>query len=129
MWGRSIKIGARHFWGRDVFVLVISNINIGFQKSLTLFLSILNSAYTQLVFLLSVTAVTSWTGPAEGKVSWTGSAWAKVSWTGPAEAQVSCTGTTLGSALEVQTFVGAQVALTLAGTWVARSLRGARRGA
>ncbi len=32
---------ARHFWGRDVFVLVISNINIGFQKSLTPPLSIL----------------------------------------------------------------------------------------
>ncbi len=35
MWGGSIKIGARPFWGRGVFVLVISNINIGFQKSLT----------------------------------------------------------------------------------------------
>ncbi len=36
MWGGSIKIGARPFWGRGVFVLVISNIDIGFQKSLTL---------------------------------------------------------------------------------------------
>ncbi len=36
MWGGSIKIGARPFWGRGVFVLVISNINIGFQKLLTL---------------------------------------------------------------------------------------------
>ncbi len=36
MWGGSIKIGARPFWGRVMFVLVISNINIGFQKSLTL---------------------------------------------------------------------------------------------
>ncbi len=35
MWGGAIKIGARPFWGRGVFVLVISNINIGFQKSLT----------------------------------------------------------------------------------------------
>ncbi len=39
MWGGSIKIGARHFWSRGVFVLVISNINIGFQKLLTLPLS------------------------------------------------------------------------------------------
>ncbi len=30
-----IKIGARPFWGRGVFILVISNINIGLQKSLT----------------------------------------------------------------------------------------------
>ncbi len=36
MWGGSIKIGARPFWGRGMFVLVISNINIGFQKLLTL---------------------------------------------------------------------------------------------
>ncbi len=36
MWGGSIKIGARPFWGRGVFVLVISNIYIGFQKLLTL---------------------------------------------------------------------------------------------
>ncbi len=35
MWGGAIKIGARPFWSRGVFVLVISNINIGFQKSLT----------------------------------------------------------------------------------------------
>ncbi len=35
VWGGAIKIGARPFWGRGVFVLVISNINIGFQKSLT----------------------------------------------------------------------------------------------
>ncbi len=35
MWGGAIKIGVRPFWGRGVFVLVISNINIGFQKSLT----------------------------------------------------------------------------------------------
>uniref|UniRef100_A0A673HJC5 NPC1 like intracellular cholesterol transporter 1 n=1 Tax=Sinocyclocheilus rhinocerous TaxID=307959 RepID=A0A673HJC5_9TELE len=37
----AIKIGARPFWGRGVFVLVISNINIGYQKSLTL--SLINS--------------------------------------------------------------------------------------
>ncbi len=36
MWGGAIKIGVRPFSGRGVFVLVISNINIGFQKSLTL---------------------------------------------------------------------------------------------
>ncbi|MGL4524115.1 MAG: hypothetical protein ACRCVN_01145, partial [Spirochaetia bacterium] len=36
VWGRAIKIGASPFWGRGVFVLVISNINIGYQKSLTL---------------------------------------------------------------------------------------------
>ncbi len=35
VWGRAIKIGARSFWGRGVFVLVISNVNIGYQKSLT----------------------------------------------------------------------------------------------
>ncbi len=35
MWGGAIKIGVRHFWGRGVFILVISNINIGYQKSLT----------------------------------------------------------------------------------------------
>ncbi len=35
VWGGAIKIGARPFWGRGVFVLVISNINIGYQKSLT----------------------------------------------------------------------------------------------
>ncbi len=35
MWGGAIKIGARSYKGRGVFVLVISNINIGFQKSLT----------------------------------------------------------------------------------------------
>ncbi len=40
MWGGSIKIGARHFWGRGVFVLGISNINIGFQKLLTLPLTV-----------------------------------------------------------------------------------------
>ncbi len=34
--GGSIKTGARPFWGKGVFVLVISNINIGFQKSFTL---------------------------------------------------------------------------------------------
>jgi len=28
-------VGARPFWGRGVYFLVISNINIGFQKSLT----------------------------------------------------------------------------------------------
>ncbi len=39
---------------------------------------------------------------------------------------MSCRGTTLGGALEAQTFVGARVARTLAGTWVARSLGGAR---
>ncbi len=36
MWGGSIRIRARPFWGRGVFVFVISNINIGFQKLLTL---------------------------------------------------------------------------------------------
>ncbi len=36
MWGGAIKKGARPFWGRGVFVLVISNINIGFQKLLSL---------------------------------------------------------------------------------------------
>ncbi len=35
VWGGAIKIGARPFWGRGVFVLVISNINIGYQKLLT----------------------------------------------------------------------------------------------
>ncbi len=35
VWGAAINIGARPFWGWGVFVLVISNINIGFQKSLT----------------------------------------------------------------------------------------------
>ncbi len=39
MWGRSIKSGARVFWGRGVYVLEISNINFGFQKLLTLPLS------------------------------------------------------------------------------------------
>ncbi len=43
MWVGSIKIRARPFWGRGVFVLVISNINIGFQKSLTL--SLIFSVY------------------------------------------------------------------------------------
>ncbi len=38
MWGGSIKIVARPFWGRGVFVLVISNINISFHKLLTLLL-------------------------------------------------------------------------------------------
>ncbi len=33
--GGAIKIGARPFWCRGVFVLVISNVNIGYQKSLT----------------------------------------------------------------------------------------------
>ncbi len=41
MWGVSIKIGPRPFWGRGVFVLVISNINIGFQK-----LPAFNGAYS-----------------------------------------------------------------------------------
>ncbi len=40
MWGGSITIGARPFWGRGVFVLVISNINIGFPKLLTLTLKL-----------------------------------------------------------------------------------------
>ncbi len=35
VWGGAIKIGARPFWGRGVFVLMISNINTGYQKSLT----------------------------------------------------------------------------------------------
>ncbi len=46
MRGGSIKIGARHFWGRGVFVLVISNINIGFQKWLTLPLNYNISLFT-----------------------------------------------------------------------------------
>ncbi len=33
--GLSYKNGARPFWGRGVFILVISNVNIGYQKSLT----------------------------------------------------------------------------------------------
>ncbi len=45
MWGGSIKIGAGLFWGRGVFVLVISNINIGFQKLLTLPLIKITFAY------------------------------------------------------------------------------------
>ncbi len=36
MWGGSIKTGARHFWDRSMFVLVISNIHISFHKLLTL---------------------------------------------------------------------------------------------
>ncbi len=35
VWGGAIKIGARPYKGWGVFVLVISNINIGFQKSLS----------------------------------------------------------------------------------------------
>ncbi len=35
VWGGAIKIGARPFWGRAVFVLVILNMNIGYQKLLT----------------------------------------------------------------------------------------------
>ncbi len=35
VWGGAIKIGVRPFWGRGVFVLVISNVNIGYQKLLT----------------------------------------------------------------------------------------------
>ncbi len=35
VWGGATKIGAP-FWGKGLFVLVISNINIGFQKLLTL---------------------------------------------------------------------------------------------
>ncbi len=41
MWGGAIKIGTRPYKGRGVFVLVISNINIGFQKSLTTSLSMI----------------------------------------------------------------------------------------
>ncbi len=40
VWGGAIKIGARPFWGRGVFVFVISNVNIGYHKSLTLSLII-----------------------------------------------------------------------------------------
>ncbi len=40
MWGGAIKIGVRPFWCWGVFVLVISNINIGFQKLLTLSLTL-----------------------------------------------------------------------------------------
>ncbi len=50
MWGGAIKIGARPFWGRGVFVLVISNINIGFQKSLTTPLT--NLSITLLKYLI-----------------------------------------------------------------------------
>ncbi len=35
VWGRAIKIEARPFWGRGVFVLVFSNVNIGLHKLLT----------------------------------------------------------------------------------------------
>ncbi len=35
MWDGTIKIGAKPYKSRDVFVLVISNIKIVFQKSLT----------------------------------------------------------------------------------------------
>ncbi len=46
MWGGSIKIGVRPFWGRGVFVFVISNIKIGFQKLLTLPLMRLFNSFT-----------------------------------------------------------------------------------
>ncbi len=36
VWGGDIKIGARSCWGMGVFVLVLSNINIVWQKSLKL---------------------------------------------------------------------------------------------
>ncbi len=35
VWGGDIKIGARSCWGMGVFVLVLSNINIVWQKSLS----------------------------------------------------------------------------------------------
>ncbi len=52
MWGGSIKIGARPFWGRGVFVLVISNINIGFQKLLTLPLTCGKATCDELLILM-----------------------------------------------------------------------------
>ncbi len=35
VWGRDIEIGAWSCWGMGVFVLVLSNINIVWQKSLS----------------------------------------------------------------------------------------------
>ncbi len=35
MWGGDIKIGARSYWALAVFVLVLSNINIVWQKLLS----------------------------------------------------------------------------------------------
>ncbi len=35
VWGGDIKIGARSYWAMCVFVLVLSNINIVWQKSLS----------------------------------------------------------------------------------------------
>ncbi len=35
VWDGAIKIGVRPFWGGGVFFFVISNINIGYQKSFT----------------------------------------------------------------------------------------------
>ncbi len=35
LWGREIKIGARSSWGMGVLVLVLSNINIIWQNSLS----------------------------------------------------------------------------------------------
>ncbi len=35
VWGGDIKIGARSYWAMGVFVLVLSNINIVWQKSLS----------------------------------------------------------------------------------------------
>ncbi len=34
VWGGDIKKGARPYWCRGMFVLVISNVNFGYQKSL-----------------------------------------------------------------------------------------------
>ncbi len=40
VWGRDIKIGVRSCWAMGVFVLVLSNINIVCQKSLSAPLSL-----------------------------------------------------------------------------------------
>lgn len=69
--GGAIKIGARPFWGRGVFVLVIWNINIGYQKSLTpplgnCFPNIKQSvftfqqAYNNLITVLLLTLFADW---------------------------------------------------------------------
>ncbi len=54
VWGGAIKIGSRPFWGRGVFVLVISNINIGYQKSLT---TPFNKLLRNIYFYLSIVTV------------------------------------------------------------------------
>ncbi len=73
VWGGDIKIGARSCWAMGVFVLVLSNINIVWQKSLSAPLSAqetisrefrikiitwyskqLHSSYTQILYLKSM---------------------------------------------------------------------------